>query len=621
MIEIEHPSEAFSVSSGPILLLAGPGTGKTYQLTQRVKYLVNELNANPDEIAVITFTIEAARSMREKLTDESLNLPSDKIPEIISTMHSIGNSIIGTAPALFDLPDEYDLQTNQYLKKILFQDAAYLVTGDRGKGFEAELCRGKGEIDENQNNDNYKINLKYEEILRKCGAIDYDDQISLACKALKLLSDLRLEWQAKTKYLLIDEFQDINKSQWELIFLLSENQAEGLFAVGDDDQSIYSFRGGSPKYISDFEDHIGVQVKIGRLSTSWRCPEHILMGAKSMLKTYYGDSVLKPEPIFSEKITHNNLIEMVDLPSDKYEANFIANRAKEQIKGNSIIIIIPNNKYFPLIKKALQRKGLSYQYKTGLDEEGIIRFSVLADWINNPENTLRFRYVLDLIINNHDDLTKTFLDDTNNLRPNRLAASNYIADLWEMVSQKLSLLDIINIKDLDSDDSEYLSKIKNECLKLMTNLLQDKGGKRSSLPTFLEKAGLLVAPGKNPENLIREIRSLRDDILGAIRGTPYFPVKIYNMPSSKGLEGDIIFVVGLADELFPNPDRDIEEQARLFYVAMTRAKKKLILLNARRRDGTITMGGRSFQLKPSEFIGSIDDSHIDFKYIQAKKKK
>jgi DNA helicase-2/ATP-dependent DNA helicase PcrA len=369
MIEIQKPLESYMEYPGPTILLAGPGTGKTYQLTHRVKYLIDEHGVDSDEIAIITFTNEAARSMREKLADKELNLDPEKIPEIISTMHSIGNSIIGSSPELVNLPEEYEVLTDGQLRRLLLQDAAYLITGERDLFKETELCRGRGECNKDDESSKCQICNKYVEILRKSGSIDYDDQIYLACEILKNHPEVAVEWRNKSKHLLIDEFQDINQAQCELIQLLSHGQTEGLFVVGDDDQSIYSFRGGSPRFIKDFDSIFEGDCKIGRLSLSWRCPDHILSGAKSMLKRFYGESVEKPDPTFSDDIEHDNKIEIIDIPSEKWEANFIASRIRDYIKENRIAILIPNSKYFPLIRDALRRASLPFHYNIGFDDE------------------------------------------------------------------------------------------------------------------------------------------------------------------------------------------------------------------------------------------------------------
>ena len=413
MIEIERPLTAYKKYPGPILLLAGPGTGKTYQMAKRIKFLIEELKADPSEISIITFTIEAARNMRERLTHADIDLPKDRHPEIISTMHSLGNSIIGSMPEKFGLPEDFKVLTEKSQREVLLQDAARLAVYDREKWKLADNCRVKGDCTEKLKAEKCKICRVYKRILRKCSRIDYDDQILLVCKVLNQQPETKAEWQKRTRYLLVDEYQDINQAQCELIQLLSEGQTTGLFAVGDDDQSIYSFRGGSPEYIRDFEDYYGEKAKIGRLKKSWRCPEHLLKGARAMVTNYYKDSVPKPEPTFSDKIEVNNKICIWDVPSDLKEAEIIAQIAKKKIATESVTVIIPNQKYLPPIKKALKKAGLNYKYKLNISEKGLIRFSVLSNWVEDPKDNLIMRYILDLAINNHDELTKIIKTPTN----------------------------------------------------------------------------------------------------------------------------------------------------------------------------------------------------------------
>ncbi len=139
----------------------------------------------------------------------------------------------------------------------------------------------------------------------------------------------------KNSFLLIDEYQDINEAQCDFIKLLSKGQEDGVFAVGDDDQSIYSFRGGDPKYIKDFESYYDGNAQIGRLSVSWRCPEHILLGARTVVEKYYSSRVEKPPLTFSGDISTNDKIIVHDLPSENYESNAVANICQAAVKKNN----------------------------------------------------------------------------------------------------------------------------------------------------------------------------------------------------------------------------------------------------------------------------------------------
>ena len=505
-----------------------------------------------------------------------------------------------------------------FLRNILLQDASAIALGDRTKWRLADDCRRNGKCEEDFESDTCKICGEYKTILRKCSVIDYDDQIFLACKLLRSDKEISREWRSKTKYLLIDEYQDINHAQFELISLLTKGQTEGIFAVGDDDQSIYSFRGGSPRYIQDFDDLFPGDTKIGRLSKSWRCPEHILKGSRAVIQAFYPGSVDKPEPTFSEKIKHNNKIQFFNVPSDQREAEIIAKEVEDHISDNSVIIIIPNSNYYPPIRDELRKRGLPYRYKSNPSKNGIIRFTIIEDWVSNPDNNLFLRYFLDSIINNYNEITNQVTDDKVHIKKKRIIASDIISELWRNVDQTNSLFSVI--KSIKVKELNFFDLLRASCLDPALSMLGTHGTQKAYLPDFLRHSGQTVAPGQSPKNIISEIREWKNEIFGSTRSAPLRPVEIYNLPSSKGLEGQIIITVGFSENIMPNPERDIEEQSRLAFVAMTRAKKKLLIFHARKRSGGVTFNQNSYQLKESRFIGTIPSEHIDSIYIKPIKK-
>jgi len=620
MIEIKRPDLSYTEYPGPILLLAGPGTGKTWQLGRRVKYLVEQRGAKPDEVAIITFTNEAARNMREELAKDDLALPPERTPGVISTMHSLGNSIVGTAPKIFGLPEDYDVLHDKEGREVLLQDAATIAGYAREGASDTDACRRMGNCRPDKESQKCTICREYQGLLRKCGRVDYDDHILLACEALRANASLLAQWQGRARYLLVDEYQDINEAQCKLIRMLSAGNPDGLFAAGDDDQSIYSFRGGSPKYIREFERHFGKRVKVGRLAVSYRCPEHILRGAHALVTAYYRESVPKPDPQFSEKIKHNNKIVFYDVPSDKWEANIIAGLAEDRIGSGTVIIIIPNGNYLPPIKEALKRRGLDFTYRREIEPSGIVRFAVLADWAENPDENINMRYLLDLIVHNHDSLAQKMDAPEVKLTARRLAASELLASLWGSVGSRKSFYAVLRGRAAAEHEEGFLAGLIN-CLDEARALVTENGKKRMALPKFLEQCGLLVAPGKYPMGIVNAVRDWRAERLSSRRSSSYPPVRIYNMPSSKGLQGDVVAVVGLSKGLFPRRDADVQEESRLLYVAMTRAEKELHLFSARSRPGSITFLGASYQLERSPFIDAIPEQHIESKVIYPRKKR
>jgi DNA helicase-2/ATP-dependent DNA helicase PcrA len=618
MIEIEDPLKSYMEFPGPILLLAGPGTGKTFQLAHRVKFLLDTYDAAPEEICIITFTSVAAKNMRERLKEPDFDIIKAKQPCIISTMHSLGNSIIGYAPKEAGLSSDYRVLTNQYVRKVLMQDASFLVTDDRELWKETDQCRKCGTCTRDTSAIQCKICTKYIEILRKCSAIDYDDQILLACELLEKNKNVAAYWRSKTRHLLVDEYQDINQAQFRLIQLLSEGQTDGLFVVGDDDQSIYSFRGGTPSYIQEFSNQFTGQTKIGRLSKSWRCPEHILRGAKSIINKFYPGSVAKPEPTFSKNLTNSKKIKFWNIPSDSWEGNLIAKEIQSLSEDDRVIVIVPNSKYFPPIRDALKNKGISYRYKSRPSDDGIVRFTLLANWVENPDESLSMRHLLNLIIQNHNDLLTSVSSNNKNKTEKRIQASNLLSSFWDTCKVNRSLYQVITEEADKHHETSFLKSLKKDCLDKILSLIKEHGGKGKYLPEFLMQVGLMIAPGKNAKGIIDEIREWGNELFdyGTISERP--PVEIYSIQSSKGLEGDVVFVVGATNGVMPDLNKDLEEQARLFYVAMTRAKKELHLLSSRTRPASITFRKSSYQMKPSQFIKTIPIANLESKYIQRK---
>jgi len=538
----------------------------------------------------------------------------------VSTMNSLGYRIIRANPEKFGFTDIPEVLNEKNPRIVLLSDAASISGLERNKWKLVEKCRRHGDCDEKNTEEKCIICNEYKSILRKCSLVDYDDQILLVCDVLRKDKELRESWKKRTRYLLVDEYQDINEAQCELIQLLTENQAEGLFAVGDDDQSIYSFRGGSPKYIKEFKKYFGNDFKIGKLSKSWRCPEHILLGAREVIDKFNKSSVPKPIPTFSEKIETNNKIVFYDMSSERDEASIVAYLASERIKTEKIIIIIPNINYLSSLKEALIKEDLDFKYKLSLRDEGLTRFTALADWIKNTDNNQKLRYLVDLIIKNHDELTRKYGAGENNLTTKREEASKFIASLLKDVEYGRSFYNVITSMSEKSEDNSFISDLLGT-LNDLINLLKKDGSRRNSLPRFLQQCGLCVAPGKNPSGLLAEIEEWRNELTGSMRGKSYSPINIYNLRSSKGLEADVIFVVGLSDGLFPDSSENIEEQGRLFYVTMTRAKKELFLFSTRTRSTKITYKPESFQLEPSPFIAVIPDKHIEMEYRKPYKKR
>lgn len=621
MIEIQDPLNAYSVFPGPILLLAGPGTGKTYQIEKRILFLFTEMDADPDEVSVITFTTASALSMRTRLASKSKEAGVDKCPSIINTMHSLGNSIIGEVPEFFGLPTNYSVLANQEFKNVLMRDAA------RVEGFETDICtvvencRTKGICKEGQS-DLCTVCRQYRKILRSSGYVDYDDLIFLACRILNEKKDFATNFRRKTRYLLIDEYQDINEAQCNFIRLLSQGQEDGVFAVGDDDQSIYSFRGGDPKYIKDFESYFHQNPRIGKLSVSWRCPEHIALGARSVVENFYPDRVEKPSLSISDDLSINKKIIVHNLPSETYESNTVASICESAVKKNkSVIVLIPNKLYLQHIRETFLKRNIRYIYKTEPSKEGLTRYEYLMQWYLNQSDNAVTRYLLDLITNSYDELIASLPLSENSKQGCRTELSDNWANIWKELGEGENYYDIFTKRAGSVEEYPIENEIMSSCIEPIIKLMdRSKVGKRDNLPEFLFRTGQAVAPGISPKGFLREIEEWRIDRTISGLGGSFLPVEIYSLQSSKGLEADIVCVIGMSEQIFPKKDDNIEEKARLFYVAMTRAKQELHLFSCRTRSGGATFSKNSYSLKPSRFIESIPQEHKEIRYRKPAKK-
>ena len=280
-----HDVDPALIFPGPVALVAGPGSGKTSRLALRIQNLVLERKVDPATITVITFTREAARNMKQRITPPAkkgmpdYTLPLDQHPSSICTMHSLGQTIIAEEAKRLNIRPDFRLLPPQ-MREVIFEDAARLCRKDGhfGRTCADRKAKSGSPVDELQR----LVFLQYDQILRASNAIDYDDQIILACRILREHQDVRAAWRTKATHLLVDEFQDINEPQLELITLLAGNPASGLFVVGDDDQSIYSFRGSNPDYIREFPKHFAGG-RIVAIPDCYRCQPHVINAAHSFI--------------------------------------------------------------------------------------------------------------------------------------------------------------------------------------------------------------------------------------------------------------------------------------------------------------------------------------------------
>ena len=600
---------------GPTLLLAGPGTGKTYTLGLRLKYLIDEMEVNPDNITVITFTAEAAKNMRTRISNpdiEALYLPYKKQPTNIRTMHSLGSKIIRAYPDKVNLQQPIKLIPGDLEKSILLCDAAQLCGNSRSLGYKVSLCRQYGDcqpVDEPK----CRICEQYKNILRKCSSLDYDEQILLAVELLENHTEIRKEYQQYTKHLLVDEYQDINSAQFKLIKLLCSGQEDGLFVVGDDDQSIYSWRGGSPKYIREFKNDFKGDSQVIPLNISYRCHENILHGSLKVVETFDPDRLRKDS--FEYKVAEGPKIKIHNAPSDNQEANIVRKIVQSALPSQDVLILVPQRQFAVSVAEELRSNQIGFNIRANVPGVGLPLISRLNDWLNNPNDSVAFRRCLESYMERIDSPVPTKKVRKAEKIEEREEAFSGIAKLWENVlsGEAASLWNSLE----QLHDSNELYKSIWEVFSLFLQHFKEKGDIRE----FSMNVTTSLSPWRGIKSFLGEVTSWVDSIRHSGMEGGSSSVRIMTFQGAKGLEAKVVCILGLEDGIIPREDSDISEQSRLLFVSMTRAINELHLFHARVRSSNImmrnTFAGGKPSVKPSRFIDVLTTTNSEKVYHRA----
>ena len=585
--------------ASPTLVLAGPGAGKTHLLADRIKRLLDN-GTDKAIITVLTFGKDANQHMINELTKPSgFNIPFDKLP-YISTMHSLGFEIVREKPHDINLlKTDLRVQKDENIKRLMYRDAALILGYTENDSREALKCKQYGDCKENSREKKCQICKKYWEIMSKCNYIDFDDQILFACRILEKNPIILKKYQSRAKYLLVDEYQDINTAQFRLIELLSRESRNRLFVVGDDAQSIYGFRGGDPKFILRFKKYFPGS-ETPPLPYSRRCHEKIMQDAISVLKKYYTDWTGEQE--LEYKVPSGEEPQIRKLLSDKAEAKMVAVIARQFIQEKkSILILVPKKEFFPLITQELSKRGIVYSCPISFLPERVKIAKLFIDWTTIPSETFTTRLVIEELINKgiaHVPGAKKDRRTTQETIKKRIIEETEIAKLWEHVDKKNDLFSVI--KSL-KEPNKTLIKIRDGLLNLsdlFINFKKEKCGE------FIKQLAVVSSIWVNPLKLIEDITKITE-LLNPQGTTGLGWVQLNTMKKAKGLEADIVIMVGLEDDIVPNPRSDLVEESRLFYVSMTRAKEKLYLFHSYKRPRGISYGQELTNKRRSKFIDVI----------------
>lgn len=612
--------EAALHKDGPLLIVAGAGAGKTKTITHRIVNLIKE-GVNPSNILAVTFTNKAAKEMREKILNEinKNNLGQNTVP-FISTFHSLGVYIIKENAHLVGVTKNFtildDSDTNTIIKEAL-KEAEIDPKQYEPKRIKGIISREKGKFTKMEeyitNAEDYlsrivaRIWKIYEEKKAKENALDFDDLLIKATRLLKENKEVREYYQQKWNYVHIDEYQDTNEAQYIMSKLLSENH-KNICVVGDADQNIYSWRGANLKNILNFEKDYP-DAKIILLEENYRSTKNILEAANEVIKKnkYRPDKNLFTENKIGEKIVLCEALEETE------EADFIANKILEIVDNKNtwsqIAVLYRANFQSRVLEEAMLRYNIPYQVlgikfferKEIKDTLSYLRAAL------NPESLSDIKRIINFPARGigKTTLAKIFANERESLPVKMQIKINNFYELLLQIKEKIetsNATEAIKFVIKKSGIEEELLTGGEEELERLANIKE--------LATLALKYDNLEN-GLGIEKLIEDasLASDQDSIMiNEDKKEKINAVKLMTVHASKGLEFDYVFITGLEDGLFPNrrageskKAEDAEEERRLFYVALTRAREKLFLSYTNFR--TI-FGSRQINA-PSEFIADI----------------
>ncbi len=600
---------------GPVLLLAGPGTGKTYRLAKRLKYLISEMGVSPEEISVITFTTAAAQNMLDRISDENdpdLYIELLKQPKRICTMHSFGYSIIREHADQLGIDETLRVINDDYLRSLLIGDAAQIAGHKRQDAKETVDCRQAGGC---MHDESLKCQVcdRYKDIMRICAAIDYDEQILLACDILRRNQSILEKYRKSTKHLLVDEYQDINAAQYALIRLLSEHNLAGLFVVGDDDQSIYSWRGGSPEYIRNFAKDFGDTARTVPLLHSYRCHRNVLEGSLGIVQKY--DPRRLPKGEFSYKREDGPKIVIHSTPTDEKEAKEVRKIVQRVLPAQDVLVLFPNRQFSGAITKELRSARIPFTAPASIPGSGLPLVSVLADWASSPIDSLSLRRILEAVLESPALGVPSHRARKPEKKLERENALRLIANLWQPILE-CKAANLWEVLEQAQNSQSIVGKIYT-ALKDLLDCSKDT----SSLEAMLIAIAQHLAPWRKSQDFLAEAASWVEALSYSNQTSQRSNVRLMTFQSAKGLEAKIVCVIGLEDRIIPREgeDVDVSEQSRLLFVSMTRAKNELHLFHARKRSSfvvqrNIYQNAGPPDLSRSRFLDAIDNSHCESAY-------
>lgn len=632
----ERQKEAVLATEGPVLVLAGAGSGKTTVLVNRIAYMISEKHIRPWNILAITFTNKAAREMKDRIE----RLLGDTAKDMwIGTFHSVCVRILRSCIDLlgyrrdFVIYDTADTKTvmKECLRELDIDEKSFPVRNVLSIISNAKNDLMDAATFENVYKSDYRMSIiakiyyRYQTKLRKNNAVDFDDIILNTVKILSENPDVLSKYQDKFRYILVDEYQDTNNSQYLLINLLAQAN-RNLCVVGDDDQSIYKFRGANIGNILNFEDDYSDVQKI-TLDQNYRSTQNILDAANSVISNNKGRM---GKSLWTSNGDGNRVY--VYTGTNEYdEARYIARQIKkhfdEQGSFSDCAILYRTNAQSRVIEEMLMRESVPYKVLSGLrfyDRKEIKDIIAYLRVVYNPNDDVSLARIINEPKRKIGNAT---LEKARNIAreketslydvishaddyPEFKTAIKKLLSFSEIIQSLIKLKDTVTIEDLTGrilNDTGYMPALVMEDTTESKTRIENLGEFISVITEFEKNEETGNTLGEFLENI-----SLVSDIDGYDENED--SAVLMTIHSAKGLEFPIVFLSGLEEGLFPGmrsmeSDDDIEEERRLCYVAITRAKEQLYITKTISR----TIHGKTMPTTASRFFKEIPVEYLEDK--------
>lgn len=632
---------AVDTTDGPLLILAGAGSGKTTVLVNRVEHIISSHLATPWQVLAITFTNKAAGELRERLVSAIGNEANDIWAY---TFHSCCSRILRRFGEKIGYTNHFTIYDTDDSRRVMKQCQKQLGIEDKlinHKSILAEISRAKDslispeEYKQTAQNDFRKSKIAecyelYQAQLKKSDAMDFDDIIFNTVKLLEENEDVRNLYQTQFKYVMVDEYQDTNHAQYVLTSLLADKY-KNICVVGDDDQSIYRFRGATIENILSFENHYK-GAKVIRLEENYRSTQNILDGANAVISH---NKNRKGKTLFTrsgsgDKIVYKTV--MSESEESQYIIDEIVKNVNNGMKYSDHAILYRMNAQSRNLEVMLTKSGISHRIIGGhrfFDRKEIKDIVSYLAVINNPSDNVRLQRIINVpkraigdtmfanvleigaglgmsafeVCERADEFQKTSRSASKLMNFTKM-----IRDFQECIENGMGLndllqevLDVTKYLDYLQEEPETYEDRVNNIKELSSMFIKyEEESEDANLSEFLEDVAL-----------ISDIDSYNEDEDAVV---------LMTLHSAKGLEFPIVFIPGMEEGIFPGnqsmfSEEDLEEERRLAYVGITRAKKKLYLISSQQR----MLYGQTSRNMPSRFLREIPSSVIDDQSVVARR--